>query len=111
MGPRRRPVWTTGAERFMKVVPLGQNIVVRRVDAEEQTAGGIVLPDAAREKPKQGRVLSVGDGKLLADGSRAEPEVKEGDRIIFSNYAGTEVTVDDDELLIMNSDEVLAVMH
>jgi chaperonin GroES len=95
----------------MKVVPLGQNIVVRRLDSEEKTAGGIVLPDAARPKPKEGRVLSVGDGMLLPDGKRIELEVKEGDRILFSSYAGTEVRVDDADLLIMDADEVLAVMR
>ena len=95
----------------MKVVPLGQKIVVRRLDAEETTKGGIVLPDTAREKPKEGRVLSVGDGKLLASGRRAEPEVKEGDRILFSSYAGSEIKVDDGELLIMDADEVLAVVR
>jgi chaperonin GroES len=95
----------------MKVVPLGQKIVVRRLDAEEKTDGGIVLPDTAREKPKEGRVLSVGDGKLLANGKRAEPEVKEGDRILFSSYAGSEVKVDDEEFLIMDADEVLAVVR
>lgn len=95
----------------MKVVPLGQKIVVRRLDAEETTKGGIVLPDTAREKPKEGRVLSVGDGKLLANGTRVEPEVKEGDRILFSSYAGAEVKVDEDDLLIMDSDEVLAVVR
>jgi chaperonin GroES len=95
----------------MKVVPLGEKIVVRRLEAEERTSGGIVLPDAAREKPKEGRVLSVGDGKLLANGERAEPEVREGDRILFGRYAGTEVMVDDDELLIMDAGEVLAVVR
>ena len=95
----------------MKVVPLSSKIVVRRLDAEEMTEGGIVLPDAAREKSKEGRVLSVGDGKLLPDGTRAEPEVKEGDRILFSSYAGTEVKVDDDQLLIMDAEEVLAVVR
>lgn len=94
----------------MKIVPLGDKVVVRRLDAEETTAGGIVLPDAAQEKPKQGRVLSVGDGKLLGDGARSAPEVQEGDRVLFSSYAGTEVTVDEEELLIMNSDDILAVV-
>ena len=95
----------------MKVVPLGQKIVVRRLDAEESTNGGILLPHTAREKPKEGRVLSVGDGKLLSDGTRAELDVKEGDRILFSGYAGTEVSVDDHELLIMDAEEVLAVVR
>ena len=94
----------------MKVVPLGEKVVVKRLEAEEVTAGGIVLPDTAREKPQRGRVLSVGDGRLLADGSRATHQVSEGDRVLFSSFAGTEVVVDDEELLIMGEDEILAVM-
>jgi chaperonin GroES len=95
----------------MKIVPLGENIVIQRLSAEEKTAGGIVLPEGAREKPQQGRVLSVGDGRLLADGSRAEPQVSEGDRVIFTSYAGSEVVVDGEELLIMSEDEILAVLQ
>ena len=94
----------------MKVIPLGENIVVKRVAADEKTAGGIVLPDSAKKRPQQGRVLSVGDGKLLADGSRAKHQVQEGDRVLFLAYAGSEVEVDGDELLIMSEDEILAVM-
>ncbi len=94
----------------MKLVPLGEKVVVKRVEAEETTAGGIVLPDAAREKPRQGRVLSVGDGRLLADGSRAEHQVSEGDRVLFNDYAGTEVVVDGEELLIMDEGDILAVV-
>ena len=107
MGPFFEPV---GVKSVMKVVPIGNKAVIRRLDAEETTAGGIVLPEAAREKPKQGRVLSVGDGILLKDGSRAAMDVKEGDRVLFSSYAGTEVTVDDQELLIMSAEEILAVV-
>lgn len=95
----------------MKIVPLGENIVIQRLSAEEKTAGGIVLPEGAREKPQQGRVLSVGDGRLLADGSRAEPQVGEGDRVVFISYAGSEVVVDGEELLIMSEEEILAVLH
>ena len=95
----------------MKVEPLGSNVVIKRLDSEETTAGGIVLPDSAREKPKQGRVLSVGDGILLADGSRSPHQVQEGDRVMFSSYAGTEIVVDDEELLIMAEDEILAVFE
>jgi len=95
----------------MKIVPLGENIVIQRLSAEERTAGGIVLPEGAREKPQQGRVLSVGDGRLLADGSRAEPQVSEGDRVVFTSYAGSEVVVDGEELLIMSEDEILAVLQ
>ena len=94
----------------MKIVPLGENIVIQRLSAEEKTAGGIVLPEGAREKPQQGRVLSVGDGRLLADGRRAEPQVSEGDRVVFTSYAGSEVMVDGEELLIMSEDEILAVL-
>ena len=94
----------------MRLVPLGEKVVVKRLDAEEVTAGGIVLPDTAREKPRQGRVLSVGDGRLLADGSRAAHQVAEGDRVLFTDYAGTEVVVDGKELLIMDEHEILAVV-
>ena len=92
----------------MKVVPLGDKVVIRRAEPEEVTAGGIVLPDSARERPRQGRVLSVGDGRLLADGSRTEPSVSEGDRVLFRSYAGSELTVDGEELLILGEDEILA---
>ena len=94
----------------MKVVPLGDKVVVKRLEADEKTAGGIVLPDSAQEKPKQGRILSVGDGRLLSDGGRAPHQVSEGDRILFSSYAGSEVVVDGEELLIMNEEEILAVL-
>lgn len=95
----------------MKVVPLGENVVVRRIEADDKTAGGIVLPDSAQEKPQQGRVLSIGDGRLLADGTRAPVQVNEGDRIVFGSYAGAEVIVDGEELLIMSEDEILAVVE
>ena len=94
----------------MKVEPLGDKVVVKRLDAEEKTAGGIVLPDSAQDKPRQGRVLSVGDGRLLADGQRASHQVQEGDRIVFSDYAGTDIVVDNEELLIMSEDDILAVL-
>jgi chaperonin GroES len=94
----------------MKVVPLGDKVAVKRLEAEETTAGGIVLPDSAKEKPLQGRVLSVGDGRLLPNGTRVSHQVNEGDRVLFTRYAGTEVIVDDEEMLIMNEDEILAVM-
>ena len=94
----------------MKVVPLGDKVVVKRLEADEKTPGGIVLPDAAKEKPKQGRVLSVGDGKLLPDGTRSPHQVKEGDRVLFSSWAGSEVVVDGDELLIMGEEDILAIL-
>jgi chaperonin GroES len=95
----------------MKLVPLGENVVIKRLEAEQVSAGGIVLPDAAREKPQQGRVLSVGDGRQLADGSRAEHQVAEGDRVLFTNYAGNEVVVDGEELLIMAEGDILAIVN
>jgi chaperonin GroES len=94
----------------MRVVPIGSNVVVKRLEAEASTAGGIILPDSAQERPRQGRVLSVGDGQLMKDGSRAASLVKEGDRVLFSGYAGSEVEVDGDELLILNEEEILAVI-
>jgi len=95
----------------MKLVPLGQNVVVRQSEAEETTSGGIVLPDSAKEKPRQGRVLSIGDGRLMPDGSRTPPQISEGDRVLFGSYAGTKVEVDGQELLIIPEDQVLAVIH
>lgn len=94
----------------MRVEPLGDKVVVKRLEAEEKTAGGILLPDSAREQPQEGRVLSVGDGRLLPDGTRVASQVSEGDRVLFSSYAGTSVVVDEDELLIMSEDEILAIL-
>src|SRR3954447_1853012 len=105
---------TSGTQRSingMKVVPLNDKIVVERLEAEEKTAGGILLPDTAKEKPKQGKVLSVGDGKLLDNGKRAPFQVKEGDRVLFTSYAGNEVTVEGKEYLIMSEDDILAIVE
>jgi chaperonin GroES len=95
----------------MNIVPLNEKIVVKRLEAEEKTAGGIVLPDTAKEKPKQGKVLSLGEGKLLDSGKRAPFQVREGDRVLFTSYAGNEVTIDGDEYLIMTEDDILAVVE
>lgn len=94
----------------MKLEPIGDNVIIKRLDAEAKTAGGIVLPDSAKEKPKQGRVLSVGDGRLLKNGTRVPHQVREGDRVLFSAWSGTEVVVDKQELLIMREDEILAIL-
>lgn len=94
----------------MKVVPLGENIVVKPVETAEVSDGGIVLPDSARNSPTQGRVLSTGDGQLLPDGSRAQHLVAEGDRILFGSHAGSEVELDGQRFLIMREKEVLAIM-
>lgn len=92
------------------VTPLGDKILVRRLEAEEKTAGGIVLPDSAKEKPKEGKVIALGSGKLLDDGKRGGFQVKKGDRILFASYAGTEVKLDGDEFLLMSEEDVLAVV-
>jgi len=95
----------------VKVKPLGDKILVRRVEAEEMTKGGIVLPDTAKEKPREGVVLEVGEGKLLDDGKRAPFTVKKKDRILFSSYAGTEVNLGGDEYLILSEDDVLGILE
>jgi chaperonin GroES len=95
----------------MKLVPLGDKVVVRRLQAEEKTTGGIVLPEQAREKPRQGRILSVGDGRRLPDGTRVRLSVHDGDRVLFHSYAGTEVSVNNEDLLIVSEDEILAVVE
>ncbi len=95
----------------MKIVPLGEKIVVKRLEAEEVTAGGIVLPNSAQEKPQQGKVLSVGEGRRNEDGTHARPQVSEGDRVLFTSYAGTEIEIDGKDFLIMREDDVLAVME
>ena len=95
----------------MKVIPLNDKILVKRLEAEEKTAGGILLPDAAKEKPRQGKILSLGDGKLLETGKRAAFQVKEGDRVLFSSYAGNEVKIGNEEYLIMTEEDILAVVE
>lgn len=95
----------------MKLTPLGDKVVVQRIAPQETTAGGIVLPEPARRRPAEGRVLSVGDGRILADGSHAALQVSEGDRVLFADYAGTEFRIDGAELLIMNESDILAVIE
>jgi chaperonin GroES len=95
--------------RNMKIRPLQDRILVKRVDEEETTSGGIIIPDSAKEKPQEGQVVAVGPGKTLDGGEVAAPGVNAGDRILFSKYAGTDVTVDGDEHIIIREDDVLAV--
>lgn len=95
----------------MKVQPLHDRILVARIEEEEKTAGGIIIPDTAKEKPLQGRVVAAGKGKLLEDGSRRSLEVKEGDRILFGKYAGTEIKLDGKEHLILREDDILGVLE
>ena len=94
----------------LNIRPLNEKIVVKRVEAEEKTKGGIVLPDTAKEKPKEGVVISLGNGKLLDSGDRAKFQVKEKDRVLFSSYAGTEVKLEGEELLVLGEEDVLAII-
>lgn len=94
----------------MKIRPLGEKVVVKRLEADEMTAGGIVLPETAKEKPKRGTIKAVGDGKLLDSGERSELQVKAGQQVLFTSYAGTEIKVDGEELLIMDESDILAVV-
>ena len=101
----------TKSKSKVKLQPLGDRVVVQREESEEKTAGGILLPDTAKDKPARGKVVSVGSGKLLDDGTRSEIQVKVGDRVIFSSYAGETFKVDDEELLLMREDDILAVIE
>lgn len=94
----------------MKIRPLGEKVLVQRLEAEAVTAGGIVLPDSAREKPQRGKIISVGDGKLLDDGSRSKPQVKKGDEVLFTSYAGTEIKLDGIDYLIMDESGIMAIV-
>jgi chaperonin GroES len=95
----------------VRVKPLGDHVLVKRSEAEERTKGGIVLPDTAKEKPREGVVIAVGDGKLLDTGKRAAMAVKEKDRVLFSSYAGTEVKLEGDEYLLLSEGDILAVIE
>ena len=94
----------------MNLKPLGDKVIVEILDAEEKTKGGIVLPDTAQEKPQQGKVIAVGNGKTLPNGKVVPPSVKPGDRIIFGKYSGNEVAVDENEYLIVNEEDILAIV-
>ena len=94
----------------MKIRPLGERVLVKRIEEEETRRGGIIIPDTAKEKPQQGEVIAVGPGRWDDSGKRRAPEVKEGDRILFGKYAGNEVKVGDDEFLIMREDDILGVV-
>lgn len=94
----------------MKVRPLHDRLLVRRVEEKETARGGIVIPDTAKEKPMEGEVLAVGNGKLLENGTKLALDVKVGDKVLFGKYSGTEITVDGEDVLIVREDEVLAIM-
>jgi chaperonin GroES len=95
----------------MKIRPLQDRIIVKRVEEEEKTKGGIIIPDSAKEKPMEGKVIAVGNGKLLENGKRVEPDVKKGDRILFGKYSGTEVKIDGEEHLILREDDILGIIE
>ncbi|MFO7556525.1 MAG: co-chaperone GroES [Desulfobacterales bacterium] len=94
----------------MKIKPLNERVLVIRVKEEQKTAGGIIIPDTAKEKPQEGKVIAVGSGKMVESGKRIPLQVKEGDRILFSKYAGNEIKIDGVEHLIMREDDILGVL-
>ncbi|MDR3554966.1 MAG: co-chaperone GroES [Syntrophobacteraceae bacterium] len=95
----------------MNLRPLNDRVVVKRMEEEQKTAGGIIIPDTAKEKPIQGEVLAAGSGKTMEDGSKRVLDVKKGDRVLFGKYAGTEITVEGQEVLIMREDDILAIIE
>jgi len=95
----------------MKIRPLGDKVLVERLEAENKTAGGIVLPDTAKEKPQRGKVISVGQGRILDDGTTKKMQVKKGDMVLFTSYAGTSVKIDGKEYLIMSESDIMAVIE
>ena len=94
----------------MNLKPLADRVIVRALEAEEKTAGGIIIPDNAKEKPQKGEIIAVGEGKISDSGSKIEMTLKKGDKVLYGKYAGTEVTVDGEDLLIMRESDVLAVI-
>ncbi len=94
----------------MKVRPLYDKVLVKRVQEEEKTKGGIIIPDTAKEKPQEGEVIAVGHGRILENGQKVPLEVKEGDRVIFGKYAGTEIKIDGEEYLIMREEDILGII-
>ena len=101
---------SAGESSKTRIRPLGEKVLIKRLEAETTTRGGIVLPDTAKEKPQKGTILAVGDGKLLDDGTRAAFQVKPGDTVLFASYAGTEIKVDGEEMMLMDESEVLAIL-
>ena len=95
----------------MKIKPLADRILVKRIEEEEKTKGGIIIPDAAKEKPQEGKVVAIGDGKVLDNGQKLALTVKVGDKILFGKYSGSEIKVDGDEHLIMREDDVLGIVE
>ena len=94
----------------MKIKPLQDRVIIKRLEEEQKTAGGIIIPDTAKEKPQQGKILAVGPGKVMDNGTRLEMTVKEGDTILFGKYSGSEVKIDGEKLLILKESDVLAIL-
>ena len=94
----------------MKIKPLADKVLVERLEAEAMTSGGIVLPEAAKEKPQRGKIVAVGEGKVLDDGTRRKMQIKAGDEVLFTSYAGTDIKVDGAEYLIMDESDIMAVV-
>ncbi len=92
------------------IKPLADRVLVKRIEEEKQTKGGIIVPDTAKEKPQQGKVIEVGPGRMTEDGRHIKMEVKKGDKVLFGKYAGTEITVGDEEFLILREDDILAII-
>jgi len=95
----------------MKVRPLHDRVIVKRLEEEEKTKGGIIIPDTAKEKPIEGRVIAVGDGKIKEDGKKIPMGIKKGDRVLFTKYGGTEIKIDGEEHLMMREDDILAIIE
>ncbi len=95
----------------MKIRPLADRVLVQRLDAESVTSGGIVLPESAKEKPQRGKIVSVGKGKALKDGTRRKVQVKKGDEVLFSSYCGTEIKIGGEEYMIMDESEIMAIVE
>lgn len=95
----------------MKVRPLHDRVIVKRMEGEEKTKGGIIIPDTAKEKPVEGKIIAVGGGKLMDNGKKLPLEVKKGDRVLFAKYAGTDIKIDGEEHLIMREDDIIAILE
>ncbi|MDY7034193.1 MAG: co-chaperone GroES [Thermodesulfobacteriota bacterium] len=95
----------------MKIRPLQDRVIVKRIEEDEKTAGGIIIPDSAKEKPMEGKIIAAGTGKVLEDGKKLPLDVKEGDRVLFGKYAGTEIKIDGEEHLIMREDDILGIVE
>jgi chaperonin GroES len=102
---------TSGGGSHMNARPLQDRVIVKRVQEEEKTKGGIIIPDTAKEKPVEGKVVAVGSGKISESGKKVPLQVKKGDRVLFGRYAGTEIKIDGEELLIMKEDDIVAIVE